>query len=258
MQIDINCDLGEGFGRWRVVDDAQLMSIVSSANIACGYHAGDPSIMTEMVRLAGRNGVAIGAHIGLPDLVGFGRVRMNVPLRELRQHALYQFGALSGIARAQGEAVTHFSLHGALGNMSSENIELARTVVDAIADVEPSIMIATSPRGNTYQAARARGLRTAGKFLADRAYTAEGKLVPRSQPGSVITDVGDVRRRVERYVAEGVVAAITGEPVSLDAQVILIHSDSADAVDIARTVRRAVEASGAMVTPFTQILSRAA
>ncbi|QDG94623.1 LamB/YcsF family protein (plasmid) [Rhizobium sp. NIBRBAC000502774] len=252
MQIDINCDLGEGFGRWRLVDDAKLMGIVSSANIACGYHAGDPSIMSEMVGLAKVNGVAIGAHIGLPDLAGFGRVRMKIPLTELRQHAIYQFGALSGIARTQDATVGHFSFHGALGNMSSEDPELARTLVDAIADLDMSLMIATSPRGHTYRAARARGLRTVGKLLVDRAYTAEGKLVSRSLAGAVITDPQTIRRRVEQYLGEGTVEAITGENVTLDAQTILIHGDSPSAVEIATIVRDAIESSGAAVVPFTQ------
>jgi len=188
MQIDLNADLGEGYGPWRMGEDEALMDVISSANVACGFHAGDPTIMDRTIRLARERGTDIGAHVGFPDRQGFGRRVMNIEIGELASLVLYQLGALAGMARAAGYRMTHMSFHGALGNMTAADAALADPLLRAVADFDPKLIISSSSSRAIENAAERCGLRVASTFLADRAYDDEGLLVPRKLPNSVIKD----------------------------------------------------------------------
>lgn len=257
MKIDLNADLGEGFGPWPMGDDAALLDVVSSANIACGYHAGDPLIMTETVARAKARGVDIGAHVGFPDRQGFGRRKMQIDARELAAMVTYQLGALAGIAQAQGCRVTHMSFHGALGNMAAADADLADPLIAAVAAFDPTLLIVTSSSAAIEGAAAKYGLRAAITFLADRAYTDEGLLVPRGQPGAVIHETQAVLERVTRLLTEGVIITHSGAPMKATAQSVLVHGDSPGAVELARTVRAAIERVGGAVVPISKIAGRA-
>src|SRR3954451_11259940 len=188
MRIDLNADLGEGFGPWTMGDDDALLGIVSSANVACGFHAGDPVVMERTVRIALTRGVDVGAHVGFPDRQGFGRRQMQIPPAELAAMVIYQLGALEGIARAVGHRMTHMSFHGALGNMAAADPTVAAPLVAAVARFNPELIIVSSTSQAIEDAAASCGLRVATTFLADRAYDKSGLLVPRRLPNSVIHD----------------------------------------------------------------------
>ncbi|EKF41454.1 LamB/YcsF family protein [Nitratireductor indicus C115] len=250
--IDINSDLGEGFGPYRIADDETLLSIVSSANIACGFHAGDPVIMDETVRIAMRNGVDIGAHVGFADRMGFGRRAIPMGSRELETSVLYQLGALEAIAAAQGGKVGHVSAHGALGNMSLADADLAASLIRAYKAFDPEMIVVTLPNTEAERAARVAGMRVACLFLADRAYDDAGKLVARSVDGSVIADPEEITRRVTQAIVEGTIDTISGKTIHTRAHSILVHSDTPRAVDIGRSIRAAVEAAGFAVAGLSQ------
>jgi UPF0271 protein len=253
MKIDLNSDLGEGFGRWKMGDDEALMKLVSSANIACGFHAGDAVIMTRMVEAAKENGVAVGAHCGLPDLMGFGRVSMDINPRDMQKHALYQLGALAAIAQVGGHKVTHAGTHGAMGNMAATNREYIELILDVFKAFDKDIVYAAQPHSHGARHARKIGLRTVGKVFADRAYDDEGRLVNRRLPGAVITDLAEVERRVVQFLDDGTFTAQSGKRVKFDAQCILVHSDTPGAVAIATAVRRAIEKGGGSIVPLTEL-----
>ena len=208
IKIDVNSDMGEGFGAWRVCDDEALMQVVSSANIACGFHAGDPAIMTRMVRLAKVRGVGIGAHPGLPDKQGFGRREMAFSAEEICQQVVYQIGALQAIARNEGVRVSHVSFHAAMGNMINRDEALAQLVMRAIYRLDPALIIFSQPDTLIERVAISAGLPSLTLFLADRACDAAGRLVPRGKPGAVITEEGAVRGRVRQFLQEGTVTTI--------------------------------------------------
>lgn len=203
MRIDLNADLGEGFGPWTMGEDEALMQLISSANVACGFHAGDPLIMNNTVHRAKALGIDLGAHVGFPDLQGFGRRRINIELNELCSMVVYQLGALAGIAAAAGYRVTHMSFHGALGNMAAADAELARPLVKAVASFDAHMIISSSSSAAIEQAAEACGLRVATTFLADRAYDENCLLVPRGIAGAVIKDPQQVRARVAQLLQIG-------------------------------------------------------
>lgn len=249
-KIDLNSDLGEGFGAWRMADDAAMLGLVTSANIACGAHAGDPMVMAETLRLARANGAAAGAHIGYPDLAGFGRRPMALTLRELECHALAQLGALAALAQAQGLRLTHANFHGALGNLSFTDADVARVLIGAICSFDRDLAFIGLPHTAAAHEAERRGLRLVGSFLADRAYTPAGTLVARGQPGAVIHDRAAVAARVAYLLAEGRVRTISGEDIALPVESILIHSDTAGALDLAETIRAAVLQAGAVIQRF--------
>ncbi len=253
MQIDLNADLGEGFGPWRMGDDEALLGVLSSANLACGFHAGDPAIMRRTVRAARARGVDIGAHVGFPDLQGFGRRPMTIEPEVLAALVIYQLGALSGIARAEGARVTHMSFHGALGNMAAADAELAAVVVRAVADFDPGLAVLSSTSPAIEGAAAACGLRLRTTFLADRAYDAGGLLVSRRLPGAVIHDDAAVLDRVRRLLTEGVVLAQCGTPLPMRPHSILVHGDTPGALGLARAVRQAVDELGGRIMPLSQL-----
>lgn len=252
MDIDLNADLAEGYGAWRMGDDAALLAIVSSANIACGFHAGDPVIMDRAVRDALARGVDVGAHVGFPDRQGFGRRVMQIDHRELATMVIYQLGALDGIARAAGHRMTHMSFHGALGNMVAADAGLAGTLIAEVAAFDPRLIIVTSSSRAVETAAEVAGLRAAVTFLADRAYDDDGLLVPRKVPGSVIHDRDQVLDRVRRLLTEGVVITHSGRRLRTRAASILLHGDNPNAVDLATGIRAAVEATGARISSLSK------
>jgi UPF0271 protein len=254
MKIDLNSDLAEGFGAYRMGEDETLLDIVSSANLACGFHAGDAVIMDRTVRMAQERGVAIGAHIGFPDLMGFGRRLMQIDPKEMEKHAIYQLGALEGIARAVGTRMTHASFHGALGNLIAVDRPMADAMARAVRAFDPTLFVSSAAGTAIAHAAEEQGLRVFTKFLADRAYDAKGLLVSRKLPGALVKDTEAVRERVTRLLTDGTVVAVTGEVLRMKVDSILIHSDTAGAVALARTIRGAIEAAGGVIAPFPQTL----
>lgn len=255
MDIDLNADLGEGYGPWRMGDDEALLGVLSSANLACGFHAGDPLIMTRTVRLAAERGVDIGAHVGFPDRQGFGRRVIQIDLEELAAMVTYQLGALNGIARAAGQRMTHMSFHGALGNMAAADAALAAVLVRAVAAFDPALIISSSSSQAIEGAAAENGLRVATAFLADRAYDDQGLLVPRRLPNSVIHDEAQVLARVRQLLAQGTVTTITGKQLAMQPRSILVHGDTPGALALARTLRQEIEGSGGRIVPISRQLS---
>lgn len=253
MEIDLNSDLGEGFGPWQMGDDAAMLELVSSANVACGYHAGDPVIMDRIARAAVARGVDLGAHVGLPDLVGFGRRAMAIDPQEMAKGVLYQLGALDGIARAAGHRMTHMSFHGSLGNMAASDPALAEPLLRAVADFDPKLIVSVSTGTEIEKAADRLGLRVATCFLADRAYDDAGALVPRKLPGAVIHEARAVQARVAQVLQERCVNSIGGKKLAMDVRSILLHGDTPGAVALARSVRRAVENAGGRVVPLSKL-----
>lgn len=253
MEIDLNADLGEGFGPWRMGDDEALLDVLSSANVACGFHAGDPLIMERTVRAALVRGVDVGAHVGFPDRQGFGRRVMQVDPGELAAMVTYQLGAMAGIARSAGHRMTHMSFHGALGNMVAADAALADRLVGAVAGFGEGLTIVSSTSRAIEGAAARHGLRVATTFLADRACDAAGLLVPRGRPGAVIHDEALVLERVRRLLREGVVLTYDGQALPMRPHSILVHGDTPGAVTLARAVRREVEAAGGRVVPVSRL-----
>lgn len=255
MDIDLNADIGEGFGPWHMGDDEGLLEVLSSANVACGFHAGDPLIMQRTVRMAGARGVDIGAHVGFPDRQGFGRRVMQIEAEELAAMVTYQLGALAGIARAAGQRLTHMSFHGALGNLAAADAALAAVLVRAVAAFDPALIVSTSSSAAIEGAAAANGLRVATTFLADRACDEQGLLVPRKLPDSVIHDEARVLARVRRLLAEGTVVTYTGQVIPMRPRSILVHGDTPGSLSLARAVRHEIEAAGGRVVPISRQLA---
>lgn len=255
MEIDLNADLGEGFGPWRMGDDEALLDVLSSANIACGFHAGDPMIMERTVKTALAKGVDVGAHVGFPDLQGFGRRIMRIDLDELAAMVTYQLGALAAIARSAGHRMTHMSFHGALGNMTAADADLAERLVEAVARLDNDLIIVSSASHAIETAAARHGLRIAMTFLADRACDATGLLVPRGMPDAVIHDEAVVLERVRRLLRDGIVLAYDGQPLEMRPHCILVHGDTPGAVALARAIRGEIEAAGGRVVPVSRLMA---
>lgn len=254
MRIDLNSDLGEGFGPYTMADDAGIMEIITSANLACGYHAGDPVIMDRTIGLAKSAGVDIGAHVGYPDRMGFGRRPMSMDLAELEKHVLYQLGALEGLARPHGGKISHMNPHGALGNLACADRSVANALVRATSAFAPEIAYLVMSGTELEAAARAAGRRTINLFLADRAYLPNGQLAPRARPGAVIRDHETSVSRILRLLDDGTLVTIDGEVIRIEAHSILVHSDTPGALDMARAIRAAIVQAGGTVTPLSQLL----
>jgi len=247
--IDLNSDLGEGYGVWRLADDSALLGIITSANIACGFHAGDPSTMREAVVAAASGGVAVGAHVSFPDRRGFGRREMAIPPAEVRDDVVYQVGALDAIARAHGTRVSFVKPHGALYNRIAVDTAMARAVVEAIGALDGSLGLVTLPESAAHAAAREAGLSVVTEAFADRAYDRDGRLVSRDRPGAVISDPEAVAARAVRIASEHTVETIDGEIIELRAQTLCVHGDSPGSVALAATIRAALEGAGFMLAP---------
>jgi 5-oxoprolinase (ATP-hydrolysing) subunit A len=253
MKIDLNSDLGESFGAYTMGDDAALMGIISSANVACGYHAGDPVVMDTTVRLALDRGVDLGAHVSYPDLMGFGRRVMVMDLAELEKHILYQLGALFGIAVAAGHRITHVNAHGALGNQVCADTDIADAFVRAVRSFDRAMTILVLPATAVDSAAQRQGMKTANVFLADRAYDRTGQLVSRKLPGALVKDEAAVIARVAQVLRDNTITSIEGETRRVAIQSILVHGDTPGAVTLAKAIRRTVEQAGGEVTPLSRL-----
>lgn len=246
--IDINADLGEGFGIWELGDDLALLDVITSANVACGFHAGDPLIMRRVCAAAVERGVTIGAQVSYRDLAGFGRREMDVAAPELTAEVLYQLAALDGIARAEGGRVAYVKPHGALYNRVARDEVQARAVVDAVRAYDASLPLLTLPGSAVHGVAG--GLTVVAECFADRAYTPAGRLVSRREPGAVVHDAGEVVRRAVRMAVDGRVTAADGSDVELRARSMCVHGDTPGAVELARAVRAALAGAGVALEPF--------
>jgi len=242
--IDLNCDMGEGFGAWSMGQDEALLELVTSANIACGYHAGDPATMTRVVRLAVAKGVAVGAHPSLPDLQGFGRRTMAISPEEARGMTLYQMGALEAFARAAGGRLSHVKAHGALYNMAAKDRRLADAIASAVRDFDPSLILVGLSGSELIKAGRALGLTCASEVFADRGVEPDGSLTPRGRPGAMIEDEDLAVARVLRMVLEGKVTGRDGADVAIQADTVCIHGDQPKALAFARRLRQALAQAG--------------
>jgi len=253
--IDLNCDMGESFGRWTLGADAEIMPFITSANIACGYHAGDPHVMRRTVELALRHGVAVGAHPGLPDLMGFGRRAMDVTPAEVRDYLCYQIGALREFVRVAGGDLQHVKPHGILYNMMERNEELAAAAGQAVLDSGGTTLILMTAAGSRYDATcRKMGVRVASEGFADRAYNVDGTLVSRKVPGSLITDPQRAAEQAVRMARDGKVRTLDGVEIDLAVQTICCHGDTPGAQHIVRAVREALEKAGCTVRPLREWL----
>ncbi|MDR6610646.1 5-oxoprolinase subunit PxpA [Leifsonia sp. 1010] len=248
--VDLNSDLGESFGAWSMGDDAALLRVVSSANVACGFHAGDPSTMLATCREAAANGVTVGAHVSYRDLAGFGRRAMDVPAGELRDEVLYQLAALAGVARVAGTSVRYVKPHGALYNRIVRDAAQARAVVDAVAAFDPTLALLGLAGSAVERAADDAGVRFVREAFVDRGYRSDGTLVPRTEPGALLSDDGEIAARAVRMVTEGRVVAVDGTDIPVEVDSLCVHGDTPGAVAMALAVRGALGASGVRVEPF--------
>jgi len=252
LTIDLNSDLGESFGDWRMGDDEAMLDIVTSANVACGFHAGDPDVMLRTVRAAKAKGVAIGAHPGFHDLQGFGRRRIEGLGREQIEALVgYQIGALQAVAALAGHRITHVKPHGALSNMASEDEGLAGAIADAVRRVDPALAFVVLPNTAMERAGVASGLPLARELFADRAYDDRCLLVPRTMAGAVLTDPAEIATRAVRMIKTGVIASVSGKHIPVRADTICIHGDTPHAVAIARAVRSALIAHDVAIRSFS-------
>jgi UPF0271 protein len=255
--VDLVADLGEGFGSYRIGDDEALLDILTSANIACGFHAGDPRIMDATVAGCVLRGVAVGAHPSFPDLIGFGRRSMDLTADEVRTDVLYQIGALAAFTAAHGTRVAHVAPHGRLGNLVAVRADYAGAVADAVAAVDPSMIVLTQ-EGELADAANHRGLRVGIVGIVDRAYLPDGTLVPRSQAGAVLHDQDEIAARTVRMATEGVVRAIDGSDIRLRCDSILVHGDNPGAVALAARIRSDLLAAGVQIASLATVLQHGA
>lgn len=248
--MDLNGDIGESFGAWKIGEDEALLGEISSANIACGFHAGDPSVMKRTVRLCIEKGVSIGAHPGLPDLQGFGRRELRITAEEAYDLTMYQAGALLAFVRSEGGTLSHVKPHGALYNMAATDRSLADAIAEAVYRLDSSLVLYGLAESELIHAARARGLRTASEAFADRVYVLDGTLAPRSSEGSVITEPQAAAEQALRIAREGRVLAATGETIRMTADTLCVHGDSPHALAVTRRVRELLSAAGVQIRSF--------
>ena len=237
MKIDLNCDLGESFGNYKIGMDEEVIKYISSANIACGFHASDPLVMAKTVLLAKENGVSIGAHPGYPDLVGFGRRNMNVSSAELKAMVQYQIGALNAFCKANGVKMNHVKPHGAMYNMAAKDEKLALAIAEGIAQVDDSLILLGLSGSQLLKAANQVGLKCANEVFADRAYEEDGSLVARTKEGAVITNEEEVIARVIKMIKEQKVKAITGKEIEIKPDSICVHGDNPKALNFVKVIR---------------------
>ncbi|WP_414942272.1 LamB/YcsF family protein [Amycolatopsis sp. cmx-11-51] len=250
--MDLNSDLGEGFGAWKMGDDDAMLDIVTSANVACGFHAGDPSVMRRVCERAAMRGVVIGAHVAYRDLAGFGRRAMDVAPADLTDDVLYQIGALDAFARAAGTRVRYVKPHGALYNTASVDPEQAAAVVEGIRRFHPALALLCPPNSEMAKQAEKAGFPAYAEAFADRAYTPEGLLVSRKLPGAVLHDADAVAERAVAMATTGKVVADDGTELSLQPHSLCVHGDTPGAVELARRIRAGLDASGVHIGPFIE------
>ncbi|KEO60284.1 LamB/YcsF family protein [Thioclava indica] len=249
-KVDLNSDIGEGFGPWVMGDDAGLLEVITSANIACGFHAGDPDVMAATMALAQARGVGLGAHPGFPDLQGFGRRRLALSHREIRNMITYQLGAAQAMARAAGGQLRHLKLHGALSNMACEDAELARVCFEAALRIQPDLVILVQPQTAMDQVVRDLGCAWAGEIFADRAYNDDATLMDRKAPGSVLHDPTEIAARMLEMLRAGAIIAQSGKHIPCRIDTICVHGDTAGALSVARTLRQTLEAAQITIAPL--------
>ena len=255
IKIDLNSDVGESFGNYKIGMDEQVIPLISSANIACGFHAGDPSVMRHTISLARENGVAVGAHPGLPDLLGFGRRAMDVTLAEISDYVTYQIGAIAAFARVENMTLQHVKPHGALYNMAVARPEIFETVARAMAAVDPELILYVlggADRGPFEAISNRTGIRIAYEFFADRAYNPDGTLVSRREPGAMIHDQELAAKRVLQMAMEGTVTCIDGSVLKLGGETVCVHGDNPTALRLVQKIRETLEDAGVKVcSPVT-------
>jgi UPF0271 protein len=242
--VDLNCDMGEGFGTYKMGNDEEILDFVTSANIACGFHAGDPSTMRKTVKLALEKGVGIGAHPGFQDLTGFGRRNLHVTPREAYEIVVYQIGALYGFVKAEGAQMQHVKPHGALFNMAATDAALAEAIAEAVYAINPQLVLFGLSGSEIVKAGEKIGLRTANEVFSDRTYQTDGTLTNRKEANALITDTDAAIQQVVRMVKEGVVTSTLGTEVSIQADTVCIHGDGIHALDFARRISETLKTSG--------------
>ncbi|GIP26915.1 UPF0271 protein YcsF [Paenibacillus sp. J23TS9] len=247
LRLDLNCDMGESFGRYVLGTDADMMNEITSANIACGFHAGDPSVMRKTVRLAVSKGIAVGAHPGLPDLAGFGRRRMDVSPEDVFDMVTYQIGALQAFVRQEGGNMRHVKAHGALYNMAAVDRTVAEAIAEAVYAIDPTLILFGLAGSEMIQAGRTTGLQTAQEVFADRTYQDDGTLTPRSMAGSLIENPELAVKQVLQMVKEGCVTAVSGKKVAITADTVCIHGDGTQALSFAQMLRAALNQEQVLV-----------
>jgi UPF0271 protein len=253
VKVDLNCDLGESFGAWTMGRDADVIPFISSANIACGYHASDPLVMARTVALAHKAGVGIGAHPGFPDLMGFGRRNMAVTPAEAEAYILYQLGALAAFCKAEGTPLAHVKPHGALYNMAAVDKALAEAICNAVAKFDDRLIVLALSGSEMVEAAKRKGLKAASEVFADRAYEDDGTLRSRKLPRAMIDDEDEAVARVLRMVTEGKVVSANGKDVAIQADSVCVHGDDTKALIFVRKIRAALEAAGVRVEGFSPL-----
>lgn len=254
-QVDLNCDLGESFGAYTIGMDEQVIPFITSANVACGFHASDPLVMEKTVKLAKENDVCVGAHPGFPDLMGFGRRNMKISPAEAKAYVMYQIGALDAFCREQGIAMQHVKPHGALYNMAGKDAGLAEAICEGIKAVNPKLILLAPMGSQMLAAAEAMGLSCAKEVFADRAYEEDGSLVARSKPGAMVTDEELAVNRVIRMITEGKVETITGKDIPIQADSVCVHGDGPKALLFVQKIRKALTEAGIEITPIHKIVS---
>jgi UPF0271 protein len=252
--VDLNSDVGESYGTYKLGLDEDVLKHVSSVNIACGWHAGDPMIMEKTIALAKENKLGIGAHPGYPDLIGFGRRKMDITPKEARNYMIYQIGALAAFAQAAGTSLQHIKLHGAFYNKVSADATLAKEVAKAIYDVDKSLIVLALAGSELVKASKDLGLKVAEEVFADRAYNSDGSLVSRKLPGSVIHDKNLAIERVKSMVTLGKVTAIDGKELAINADSICVHGDNPEAVAFVKLIREGLEADGILIKPIKEFI----
>lgn len=252
--VDLNSDLGESFGAYKIGMDEEVIKLVSSANVACGYHASDPVVMKKTVAAAVNSGIGIGAHPGFPDIMGFGRRNMNISPEEAYAYVTYQLGALNAFCVQQGATIQHVKPHGALYNMAGKDYKLAEGICRAIYDFNPSIILLGLSGSQMINAGKDIGLRCANEFFADRAYEADGSLRARTKEGSMVTDENVAIERVIKVLKEGTVTAYTGEEIELKIDSICVHGDNAHALEFVKTIRERLGAEGIEIAPLCRVV----
>ncbi|MED4943079.1 5-oxoprolinase subunit PxpA [Heyndrickxia coagulans] len=251
--IDLNCDMGESFGAYTIGRDEEILDLITSANIACGFHAGDPTVMRKTVRMAAEKGVGIGAHPGLPDLMGFGRRNIQISPQEAYDMTVYQIGALAAFAKAEGSTVRHVKPHGALYNMAAKDARLAEAIAEAVYDVSPDLILFGLAGSELVKAGEKAGLKTASEVFADRTYQQDGALTPRREPNALIEDRETAAKQVIRMIKEGAVTSVQGEDVSVRADTICIHGDGRQALHFAAFIRQSLEQEGIKIEKISHL-----
>lgn len=253
-RIDLNSDLGESFGNYKLGMDDKIIPLISSANVACGYHASDPVVMQKTIKMAKEAGIRVGAHPGFPDLMGFGRRNLNVTPQEAKAYTLYQLGALDGFCRAAGIQMQHVKPHGAFYNMAAKDYVLSSAICEAIAEYNPDLIVMALCGGELVRAAKDKGLRAAQEVFADRAYEEDGSLVDRRKEGAMVTDENIAIARVVRMVKERKVTAITGRDISIQADSVCVHGDGVKALAFVEKIRETLTAEGIEICSLDKIV----